>query len=153
MILAKGNVLREFSLYNFRTVVSNIGESAHIKSIVAILFTVYEWTFVGVNAEALLVVYALVIIDTVTGIMIAFEQREISSAGFFRFAGKVFVYLLLMATAGLVDRALPAKFAMSIMYAFLAVTEGISILENLSVLGYPVPTKLLKSLKIMNTKD
>jgi toxin secretion/phage lysis holin len=142
--------IEPFSMSNIRSVGESLIEFPLLKVFVAMLFAVYDWVFVGVNAEAMLVVYALLVMDTVTGLMIAFRNSELSSSGFFRFAGKVFIYMMLMATAALVDRSLPAKFGMSIMYAFLAVTEAISIMENLGVLGYPVPTKFLKALKVMN---
>lgn len=143
----------ELGIGNLKTVIYSIVDAPVIKIFFAVLFTIFEWVFHGVNSDALMVVYALVILDTVTGFMVACENKEVSSSGFFRFAGKVFIYMILLATAALVDRSLPSKVAMSVMYAFLSVTEGISILENLGILGYPVPSALIKKFKIMNKED
>lgn len=141
----------DFTLAKFKTVVLNLFESVEIKLVVSLMIYACQWLF-QTSGEAIVVVYCLVMLDTMTGIMIACHKGQLSSSGFFRFAAKLLVYLILMATASLVDKTMPIKMAIPLTYSFLAVTEAISIMENLSLLGYPVPSKLLKSLKIMNNK-
>jgi toxin secretion/phage lysis holin len=101
--------------------------------------------------EALTALFCLVMIDTITGGMLAYKRRQFSSAGFFRFASKLWIYLLLMATACLVDKILPVQFSAMTMTTFLVVTEAISISENLKMKGADVPAMWITILiKIRN---
>jgi len=134
---------------NLKLVFFSIWEQPGLKSILAFLGLIGSWIFGG-QGEALLVVFTLVIFDTIAGATLACKNKELSSAGFFRFAAKVTVYLILMATASLMDKALPIQFGSAVMYTFLAATEGLSIMENLSMLGFAVPLKFIKLLKVIN---
>jgi hypothetical protein len=49
----------------------------------------------------------------------------------------------MLITAALVDKSTPVGFAVPITASFLSMTEAISIFENISKLGFLVPTKLL----------
>lgn len=105
------------------------------------------WIF-GPQIHMLGAVFALVFIDTATGVAKAAKTGNLSSVGFFKFAAKLIVYFSMMATGSLVDKSIPLPFAMSIMVSFLAFTEAVSILENVAELGWPVPTKLVRMLKL-----
>ena len=49
--------------------------------------------------------------------------------------------------------SVPLKSALLTMNLFLVSTEAVSILENISALGWPVPLKLLKFLRMQSGKD
>ncbi|MCH9665270.1 MAG: phage holin family protein, partial [Gammaproteobacteria bacterium] len=62
-------------------------------------------------------------------------------------------YTLMIMTGKLIDKNIGFTFAAKIIEVFLSCTEGISILENIEALGYPVPSKLVKKIKSIRNKN
>lgn len=129
-----------------------------------------SFTYLYHDGKELLAVFVLLIIDLITGVMKARKNNTWKgSTGFRRTAEKFFVYLLMIGTASVVDKQftdtyttlsnvfgfqVSTKSASMVMNLFLVSTEAISILENISALGWPVPLKLLQFLKMhSNTED
>ena len=85
-----------------------------------------------------------VIIDYFTGVLVAIEQHMLSSeVGFKGIAKKVAIFCL-VAIATVIDANIIKEGSvvrMSVIFFYLS-NEGISILENVSMLGLPVPKKL-----------
>lgn len=86
------------------------------------------------------------VIDIITGIMVGGKKREISSESFFDgFKKKVGMWLLLI-VANIIDVTLvggvPAM--KSAVSGLLIAGEGMSLLENLTLLGVPIPKKVTK---------
>lgn len=103
------------------------------------------------SAETVTVIFTLIIFDTITGFAKAYKNHVISSSGFFRFALKIVIYFILLATGSILDHVLPIHSslkALTVVSSFLAITEAISILENIADLGYAVPSKLISLLKL-----
>ena len=128
-----------------REILHNVFDMGWIKATGAIILCGYDW--IVLDNRVLVAVYLLIIFDTITGLLLACKRKEVSSGGFFRVAMKCCMYFILILTGRLVDKVVPYAFAASIIESFLAVTEGLSIMENLSGLGFPVPIKLVKMLK------
>jgi len=137
-----------FNVDRLHQVVSQIVDHSSVKFLLSTGAATFHWVFGG-NTEGLAAVTALVFIDTFTGAYKAYKFGKLSSNGFFRFALKNVVYMVLIATASLVDKTMPIAFASIITITFLAATEGISIMENLRAVGFSVPTTLLERLKII----
>lgn len=116
-----------------------------LKASLSILACGYVWLFN--NPKILIAVYILIIFDTVTGTFKAVKKKDISSTAFFRVLIKCLIYFILIITGRLVDKVVPVGFASSIIESFLVVTEALSIIENLSWLGFPVPIQLVRILK------
>jgi len=136
---------------SLKSIFVNIGDHVSIKSVFVLLALAFHWVFEA-RTEALLTVSALIVLDTITGLLKAHKAGKLSSGGFFRFATKCTVYFILMATAALVDKVMPIPFASVIMVTFLSATEAISVMENLGSIGFAVPTALIKRLMfIKNT--
>lgn len=138
-----------FSPKTLKSLFVGLWENFDVKIPIAFLAMVLDYLF-GADKQYLVVISALIIIDTVMGLMLAAKKSEVSSYGFYRFSTKLLVYFCLAATAKLVDRVLPVAVASPIMFSFLGITEGISIFENAASLGFPVPQRLYKYLKIYN---
>lgn len=101
--------------------------------------------------------YALVtfvLIDYLTGVMLAIIQKELSSAvGFRGIFKKVFIFF--MVTIGHVIDAYLLNEAGVIRTAvifFYIANEGISILENSAQIGLPIPEKLKGVLAQLHNK-
>lgn len=140
--------LDHFSFAKLHSVLSQISDHAAMKTLFSGAAFGFQWVFGG-NVEGLAAVTTLIFIDTISGAIKAYKAGKLSSHGFFRFSLKCTVYLLLIATASLVDKTLPVGFASVIMITFLAATEAISIMENMRSLGFAVPSVLVTRLKLL----
>lgn len=105
--------------------------------------------------------YALlifVILDYVTGLMVAIIQKKVSSGiGFVGIFKKVLIFMLV--TVGhIIDSEIIGQggvFRTAVIFFYLS-NEGISIIENASLIGLPIPQKLkdvLEQLKDKGEKD
>ena len=143
-----------FGVGGLRAIWDAISNNWLVKSLASIGFalidTIASCDFLP-SAETVTVIFTLIIFDTITGFSKAYKNHAISSAGFFRFALKIVIYFILLATGSILDYVLPihsALRALTVVSSFLAITEAISILENISALGYGVPSKLVSLLKL-----
>ena len=96
-----------------------------------------------------------VIIDYLTGVIVAILEKKLSSEiGFKGICKKVLIFIL-VALANIIDvyvMKCGAAVRTSVIFFYLA-NEGISILENVSKTGLPVPEKLRKILDQLNKED
>ena len=98
---------------------------------------------------------SFVVIDYVTGVFLAFEKKEISSeVGFHGICKKVLIFIL-VGVANILDVYVIQTGAIlrtATIFFYLA-NEGISILENASALGLPVPKKIQDALAQLKKKS
>lgn len=103
----------------------------------------------GAAATAL----ALVVLDTVTGVLAATQTgTPVSSAKMGRALVKVLGYSCVVLAVALATRAFPGglaalPFTASLPIAFVVVTELVSILENAHKMGLPIPHRWIKALR------
>ena len=102
--------------------------------------------------EALLL---LVAIDFVTGIISAYTSKEtIKSKSAVRSAFKIAVYGLLVSAGHLTEQITPGStYIEEAVTTFLALTELISIIENIGKMGFAIPKKLLNQLHKIRDED
>ena len=103
-------------------------------------------------------IYALLafsVIDYVTGIMCAIDKKELSSSvGFKGIARKIIIFSL-VGVANILDVYILGHVGVlraAVIFFYLS-NEGISILENTSKLGLPVPEKLQNILQQLNKEE
>lgn len=113
----------------------------------------YSWALVGGLIGQvlggwdgyLLCLTAFVILDYLTGFLAAAQQRRLASSQGFRGILKKILIFMVVGIGHLLDTALlggagaPLRSAM--IFFYLA-NEGLSILENLTALGVPIPKRL-----------
>ncbi len=135
-------------------VFSSLSDLAHFKAIGSAMAVGFAWVFEG-NQQILISIYALILVDNISGMWLAAKNKEFSSRGLYRTVVKCFVYFMMIVVGRIVDKHAPLGIAIAapIMDSFLVMTEAFSILENFSKLGFPVPIKLLKILKIYSEKN
>ena len=98
--------------------------------------------------DAIIAVLMLMVIDTIFGVTaVLYEGQPITSRRFSRVLHKGIVYLMSIAAGHFVDITMPFFIAESTMVGFIAVTEFISILENMGRMGFVIPKKLLNQLQ------
>lgn len=100
--------------------------------------------FLGGFDGFLYALLAFVVIDYLTGVMVAVAQKQLSSeVGFKGIAKKVLIFCL-VAIGHIVDTQIIKSGSVlrtAIIFFYLS-NEGISILENVTLIGLPVPQKL-----------
>lgn len=123
-----------------------------ICSILGMLLTYVVYLLGGIDIAMQCLLIAIVL-DYVSGIIKAFNLKQLSSkVGFKGIMKKVGVLLIVMLGV-LVDRVTGDTGAIRtlVIYYFVA-NEGLSIIENLSLAGVPIPKGLKKALKALKEK-
>jgi toxin secretion/phage lysis holin len=89
----------------------------------------------------------LIAIDTLLGIKVAIKYKRFSSRGFLKFFKKVILYSIAIISVRLLEIEINTLYNINIlsqaMIAFIAISETISILENLTILGVPIPSNFI----------
>ena len=101
-------------------------------------------TLWGALDGVMMALIAFIVIDYITGLMVAIVNKTLnSSVGFKGLAKKVFI-LLLVLIANILDVHIMGGSGVvrGVVIAFYLANEGISILENAGKLGVPYPEKL-----------
>lgn len=101
------------------------------------------------NQTVLYALIILVILDYITGICVAIRQKRLSSAiGAHGIVGKVMIFIM-VSLSHIVDQyLLPSGNALeAVTILFYSTNEIISITENASKIGVPLPQKLVAHLK------
>jgi len=97
-----------------------------------------------------------VVIDYLTGVLAAAQQRKLSSAQGFKGILKKILIFLVVGMGHLLDQSLlggtgePLRSAMIFFYLS---NEGLSIIENIGALGVPIPKRLRKLVEELGEKD
>lgn len=98
---------------------------------------------------------AFMALDYITGVIVAVIEKRLSSEVGFRGLAKKFLILVFIAVGHIADTYIlggtPA--AMSAVMLFYIANEGISIVENASALGLPVPKKLTSIMEQIKNKS
>lgn len=136
-------------LHSTRLALIGVFEYFNIKSALSFLLSAAIYMVGADQISAINMLILLVVIDFVTGLSSSKVKGEvITSRKAARSAIKVVVYLLFVASAHLAEVIIPGdSFFETVVISFLALTEFISILENIGKMGYAIPLKLLNKLQ------
>ena len=102
-----------------------------------------------------LVITALsfIVIDYITGVLVAIGNHKLNSAIGFKGIAKKCWILIMIGVGNLLDNALNLNGVMkTLVCTFYIANEGISILENGYKLGIPIPKRVVKVLKTLKEK-
>ena len=144
------NLVQHPNIKYLANILASVTEHAWLKAGSAIIYAAYAFSFDPTQSAGLKALLILICMDFVTGISAAKKSgEEIKSAGIFRSALKVLLYLMMVSAAHITELAVPiiGSFGDETIIAFLALTELISILENVGRLGFSVPQKMLNKLQ------
>lgn len=129
------------TLLNYKLIISSIGGVLGV--------------FLGGMDGLIYALLAFSVIDYVTGIMCAIDKKELSSSvGFKGIARKIIIFSL-VGVANILDVYILGHVGVlraAVIFFYLS-NEGISILENTSKLGLPVPEKLQNTLQQLNKEE
>ena len=90
-------------------------------------------------------------IDYISGIMCAINKKELSSAVGFKGIFKKVMILFLIGVGNLLGQSTGIEGLRYIVISFYLANEGISIIENASILGLPIPQKIKDVLEQLKT--
>lgn len=97
---------------------------------------------------SLLILLVLIILDTITACSYAIKIKKFTSRRFQRAVKKIAVYFTTVFVIRLLEvgvmTLIKTDIATRLILSFLILTEAISILENLTLLGLPIPPAILK---------
>ena len=143
----------------------NSTEVKTIQAVVSAVITGLLYYF-GIVAVPIIILIVAMIIDYVTGMMSAWLNSELSSKKGIKGIVKKVSYLALVAVAMIVDwlifqglQQINVDLHYSVFFAvlvtvWLIINELISVLENLSRMGVPIPNFLKKMVnRLKNTVD
>lgn len=134
-----------------RKILSAIG--AALGAALGAAFAGWSWT----PMHSVLVIF--MIVDYLSGVIVAAlglspksDTGKLSSkAGFVGLAKKAFIVFFVLLGAAL-DSALGSTVIQSMIICLYIANEGLSIIENASLLGVPIPKALRDSLEVMKQK-
>lgn len=131
------------------SILASVCRDFALKCIASIGLIGVNFAFGEIQYKVMLAILTLVIFDFITAIKRAYDKgEEIKSAKIFRTAWKIFLYFMMISAGVLVETIIGFNFMIEeTILGFLALTELISILENISHLGFGVPEALLNKLK------
>lgn len=116
---------------------------------------VYVGWFIGGFDELLYALVAFVVIDYITGIMVGIIEKKLSSRIGFRGICKKTLIFLFVGVGHTIDFYVlknGTAVRTAIIFFYLS-NEGLSILENSSKIGLPIPNSLRNIFKDLNKED
>jgi toxin secretion/phage lysis holin len=134
----------------FSNIWDKVSHHTFLKGAGAVVYALYAFFFDSGQSAGLIALFVLIMFDFTTAIANAYHKKiEIQSRKIFVTAVKIVIYFGLVATAHIAEHAVPitSAFLDETLLAFLALTELISILENVGKLGFAIPQKLLNKLE------
>ena len=120
-------------------------------SCVAVIATFFTYLFGGWDV-ALSILITFMILDYITGVIWAYIQKNLNSEVGFKGLVKKCTILIVLIVGAMLDRLLNSGewvFRTLVAYFYIA-NEGISLLENISKLGVPIPAKIKDALEQLN---
>lgn len=103
-------------------------------------------TALGGMDDFMRLLIGLVILDYLTGVAVAIVKRKLSSRiGFVGIIKKMMIFAI-VAVGYRIDIAMHTDFVRNMIVFFFVSNEGISFLENSTILGVPYPQQLKKIL-------
>lgn len=100
-------------------------------------------TIIAPVQTSVIIIFIMIILDTITGVACAIKAKRFNSRALRRNIKKVIIYGGSIITVRLVEigvlQNMDTILFTQIMAGFLIVTEAISVLENLTILGLPLP--------------
>lgn len=150
------SIMQEYFICTVDKIV-RVFEYATLKIIFSIFLGVGSFLFGDLYIQGMIALVMLMSFDTILGVAAAIHERPagtkilspqcLNSRRFSRLVVKGLVYFSAISAAYFADQTIPLDFIQAAMISFVGITEFISILENISRLGYRTPKHLLDQLK------
>lgn len=126
----------------------------YIKVLFGSIVTALSWYLGGIDG-VLMALLAFITIDYITGVLAAAKEHKLSSeVGFWGLVRKVCI-LALVGIGNLLDQYVITSGAVfrTVVALYYIGNEGLSIVENMSTLGLPVPEKIRNALSQLKSNS
>lgn len=123
------------------------------KCLGALGMLILQFSFGTIGFQIVAAVIMLVVIDTITGVVAAYKQKDIiSSKRFFDSVVKLLLFPLIIAAASIAQTAIGTNvlFLPQLVAGYLGMHEFLSIVENFGRIGYKIPQKILNREMLAN---
>ncbi|MGX8795428.1 phage holin family protein [Fusibacter sp. JL298sf-3] len=121
-------------------------ESTLVKGTVTTLGTIGSLVFGGVDLLFKILIL-FIALDYVTGVMKGAVEKNLSSDIGWRGLMKKIGTLIAVIVAHQMDKVAGTQVVRTAVMMFFVANEGISLTENLSVIGVPIPKVMMRTLK------
>lgn len=121
-----------------------------IKIIISIIISFFEREIGGFD-NIINTLLIFIIMDYITGIMKAIINKRLSSEIGFKGIFKKVLILFMIAVSNQLDIIFKMPGIRYIVITFYIINEGISIIENASLIGLPIPKKIKQTLNNIKT--
>lgn len=122
--------------------------------LIAGIGTFLTWLF-GAWDIALMVLVCFMVLDYLTGLIKAYLTKKLSSNIGLHGIARKSVILIVLIMSVMLDRILNSGtwvFRTLVCYFYIA-NEGLSILENCSVIGLPIPDRIQEALEQLKSRE
>ena len=126
----------------------------YFKLVFASIGGVLGW-FLGGFDSLFYALIAFVALDYITGVLLAIRNKQISSEIGFKGICKKILIFMLVSMGNIVDKYIlgSGSALRTLLIMFYLSNEGISILENVGLMGLPIPQKLKDVIQQLNNRD
>lgn len=128
-------------------------EIYYLRLALTAIVSTLSWVFGGFDLlfRALI---ALMVLDYISGIIVAIRMKQVSSIVGFKGLAKKLMIFIMVAVSNLIDMVIlgESNICRALTIAFYSANEAISILENATQLGLPLPEKLKAVLEQVKKK-
>lgn len=123
------------------------------KTVISLVSTIILFLFDEIDLP-LKVMSVFIVMDYITGMIKAYKLKKLSSKIGLSGLIKKFVMLLVVSFTVMLDRLTGANgLIRNLAVMYYIANEGLSILENASVIGVPIPEKLKDALLQLKEKE
>ena len=136
-------------IFQTKEILASVGSHVFTKGLLSVLGVIGANLLGEENYKMLLFLGTLIVIDLLTGMIASITQGQpIQSRKAFKTATKATVYLLFFSASYLTHNIVPySEFITTGVISFLAITELLSVMENMAKMGYALPAKLLNQIR------
>jgi len=128
-------------------------ENIYLRGFLAGLVSIFTYLIGGTDA-LLLALFAMMGIDFATGIIKAIYLKELSSQRMFMGAARKVGMFFIVAVGNLTDSLLELGGVLrTLTISYFIANEALSMLENWSLMGLPIPKRLQEILKTIRDRE
>ena len=123
-----------------------------LNNIMSVILTTFIYLLGGVDV-ALQCLLVMIILDYISGIASAIYNKNLDSKIGLKGILKKFMYLVIVCVSVIIDKIVGnTGVVRTLVIYFFVANDGLSIIENMSKMGIPLPKKLIDTLNQLKNK-
>lgn len=114
--------------------------------------SILVWASGGFDLSVKVLVF-LMLADYITGVWVGYITKTVNSTRAYRGISKKVFILIIVSCSTVIEQLVPNVGIRNLVIVFYVATEFLSVVENASKLGLPIPKKLKKALEQLKDED